>query len=166
MKKVFQTVVDRGKGNCMQAALASLFDLELEQVPNFADYGLTDGKWFHPFWDFILSQGYEYSGTLYNVKDSLVRGNIEWYEKVKDTDRFSELKDLDGINGLFYAAVYSPKFFDANDKTPATHAVLIDKEFNIVHDPNPAYQNIESYPKSDVLGYNGIIDIYVIDKKK
>lgn len=165
MKKVFQTVVDKGKGNCMQAALASLFDLELEQVPNFADYGLTDGKWFAPFYEFIATQGYEYNGTLYNVKDSLIRGLTEWYEQVKDKSRMNEIKDLIGVNGLFYASVYSPKFFDLKDKHPSTHAVLIDKNFNIVHDPNPEYQAIKTYPKAEELGYNGIIDVYIIEKK-
>ena len=35
MKKVFQTIVDPGNGNCMQAAVASLLELEIEEVPHF-----------------------------------------------------------------------------------------------------------------------------------
>lgn len=37
MKKVFQTIVDKDHGNCMQAVVASLFELELDDVPNFIE---------------------------------------------------------------------------------------------------------------------------------
>ena len=43
MKKNFQTVVNKGNGNCMQAAIASLLDLELEDVPNFISYPSGSG---------------------------------------------------------------------------------------------------------------------------
>ena len=39
------------------------------------------------------------------------------------------------------------------------HAVLIDNNFNIVHDPNPNYKGILKYPLADILGYNGIIKV-------
>jgi hypothetical protein len=35
MKPVFQTRYGEGRGNCFQAALASILDLELEEVPDF-----------------------------------------------------------------------------------------------------------------------------------
>lgn len=36
MKPVFQTIDDPPHGNCMQAAIASILELSLEDVPNFA----------------------------------------------------------------------------------------------------------------------------------
>lgn len=35
MKPVYQTTFGEGAGNCFQAALASIFELPLEEVPNF-----------------------------------------------------------------------------------------------------------------------------------
>lgn len=37
MKPVFQKVVDSDKGDCMRACLASLLELDAEQIPNFTD---------------------------------------------------------------------------------------------------------------------------------
>lgn len=39
MKPVYQTVFGSPGGNCMQAAVASIFELPLEQVPNFVENG-------------------------------------------------------------------------------------------------------------------------------
>lgn len=46
------------KGNCFQAAVASLMDLEIDQVPNFIEY--SDYEWFEKFCHFIKSKGYQY----------------------------------------------------------------------------------------------------------
>jgi hypothetical protein len=35
--KVYQTIFCNKKGNCYAAILASLLDLDLEEVPNFAE---------------------------------------------------------------------------------------------------------------------------------
>jgi hypothetical protein len=64
---------------------------------------------------------------------------------------------------LFFASVLSPKYFNYTSGFTATHAVLIDKDYNIVHDPNPAYQEILNYPLANLLGYNGILDVYLIN---
>lgn len=37
MIKVYQTMVDRGHGNCMQAVIASLLEKPLEEVPRFLE---------------------------------------------------------------------------------------------------------------------------------
>jgi len=42
MRPVFQTVVGNGLGNCHQAVVASLFELELDMVPNFIKYKKTE----------------------------------------------------------------------------------------------------------------------------
>ena len=48
------------KGNCFQAAVASLMDLPLEEVPNFIEYG--DDEWWKIFCDFVWEKGFEYEG--------------------------------------------------------------------------------------------------------
>lgn len=47
------------KGNCFQAAVASIMDLPLDEVPNFIEY--TDDEWFEKFINFVNSKGYEYN---------------------------------------------------------------------------------------------------------
>jgi hypothetical protein len=63
MKKVYQTIIDVGKGNCMQAALASLFELGINEVPDFL---AANDKWFESICSFVESRGYEHVGDLYN----------------------------------------------------------------------------------------------------
>ena len=57
MKFIKQTkfhIKDVSKGNCQQAAVASIFGLELDEVPNFIDYENFWGE-YHKF---INSKGY------------------------------------------------------------------------------------------------------------
>lgn len=37
MKPAFQQVIDRGKGDCLRACVASLLELEIDRVPNFVE---------------------------------------------------------------------------------------------------------------------------------
>lgn len=39
MHKVYQTIVDKGRGDCMRAAIASMFELDILQVPHFLMFG-------------------------------------------------------------------------------------------------------------------------------
>jgi hypothetical protein len=56
MKPVYQTIFEDGKGNCFQAALASLLELELEEVPNFASYNSV-GQFWPKFWEWLQENG-------------------------------------------------------------------------------------------------------------
>lgn len=80
-----------------------------------------------------------------------------------------QLPEIGGINGFYSAIVYSPGYFDLdkyqNGEAPTTHSVIIDKTFNIVHDPNPKYAGIK-YPMSDVYGSNGVIGVELWRKIK
>ncbi len=163
MKKVFQDVVDPGKGNCLQAAFASLFELELYDVPHF----LLQRDWFATMIDVITKNHYAFGHFEYNVRD-LGRSGKDKMQKV--------IKQLNGVNGYFIAAVYSPKYFnpenycDASMPRAITHAVIVDKQLNIVHDPNPNNNDYvtgeKSYPLSRQLLHNGITYVYLIDHKE
>ncbi len=150
MKKVYQTIVDLGKGNCMQAAIAALFDEDLENVPEFIEIGREKGTWLPEFCEFLNERGYDYNGVLFR------NAQLENY-------KLDEVKNLEGVNGYFYASVYSPKYNPNGDKGGVTHAVIVDKDLNIVFDPNPNYPEGIKYPTHEE-GYNGIINIYVIEK--
>lgn len=165
MNPVYQTIVDPGKGNCMQAAIASLFEKKLEEVPNFIEY---PDNWFSIMWDFIRKQGYDYRGMLHNKNyntlmkptDQCFR-DVKWHKSSIITPK--NLYKYEGVNGYFYAGVFSPKYFNWERQT--THAVIIDRDYNIVHDPSPAYKDLKRYPLSNLLKYNGIIDVYLIEKQ-
>lgn len=144
MKPVYQTIIGMEHGNCMQAAIASLFELPLEDVPNFRE--LDDPN--HHLMQFGLDKKYELVGTIYNT-------GVKTIDRLKDDD-------IVGINGYFYAVVYSPKFYD---EFKGKHAVIIDKNYNIVHDPNPDNKGITKYPEADKLGYNGILYVIVLNEK-
>jgi len=161
MKKVYQTIVDPNIGNCMQAAIASLFELELNDVPNF----INSENPYHDMLQMILDKKeYKFSGSLYNYNN---KNDINEYTTL------NTLSDNDGIDGLFYATVYSPKYTGIsktldevrNDFKTGCHAVICYKNCNIVFDPNPDNKNVIKYPFSDELGYNGILNVWLINKK-
>ena len=164
MIKVYQTIVDAGHGNCMQAAIASLFDKKLEEVPNF----IEDDGYFKPFYKFINENGYDYQGMLHNKKYSELCTPTHFCFNEKRWHRASimtpkKLYKEQGVNGLFYAGVLSPKYYTWSGQT--THAVLIDKDYNVVFDPNEGYENLLEYPLTDILGYNGVIDVMLVNPK-
>ncbi len=164
MNKVYQTVVDKGHGNCMQAAMASLFDKNLDDVPNFIEYE----SFFSPMYKLITDNDCGYHGTLFNKNFSkLLHPTDDCFKKVKFSRNYAmsekRLYKEKGVGGYFYASVLSPKYFSWNDMV--FHAVIIDRDFNIVHDPNPGNQNISHYPLSGFLKYNGIIDVFLINSK-
>lgn len=117
MKKVFQTIESGERGNCMQAVVASLFDLELKDVPNFIYFDSGNGEANDKMWDFFMSKGFNPSS--FGTFDTPI-------------DKYREACKFDGgINGYFYASVKSQTF------DTVSHAVVINSSLEIVHDPNP-----------------------------
>ena len=152
MKKVYQENISNINGDCMRAVIASLFDDEITKVPNFIDY---NEDWFNVFVEHFKRKGYEEKIALYNP--------IIFEEILPEysLDRLSEFK---GVNGFFYATVCSPTYNPKGKKQGITHAVVVDGEFNIVHDPNPDYKNIKrKYPLHDK--YNGIRQVEIFERK-
>lgn len=166
MKKVFQTIHGQGKGNCLPAVIASLLEISIEDVPHFND----DKNWKQSLSDFLNSKGYEVLDELFNTSSALLYKSQDWndwyYENVDCVNRMELLKDYDGIDGLFYAGIVSPGYYKVDLDKPPLHAIVVDKNYNIVHDPEEKYQNVDGYPMADKLGYNGIFDITIIQKIK
>lgn len=165
MIKKFQTDTSKGSGNCMQAAIASLLEKDMDEVPNFAEFE----DQFPLLKELIEGEGYKYEGTLHNKNWSSLLAptggcfeDVKWYRPSIISDRY--LHRQEGVQGYFYAGVLSPHYFDWKDI--GTHAVIIDKDYNIVHDPNPEYANIKQYPLADILGYSGVIDVFLINPKE
>lgn len=119
MIKVDQQLSCSDTGDCMRAVIASLLELEMEQVPNFI---LFDAKaprlnskspkhWTRVFRSFLESCGYTWES----------HGHFESGDPV-----FEE-----SIEGYFYAVVNSRNFKDT------THAVVMDMNGIVAHDPAP-----------------------------
>jgi hypothetical protein len=165
MTPVYQTLFNAGTvkgelpGNCLQAAIASLLDMRLDDIPHFMSYG--DDDWFKRYKEFLHESGYHYERTLHNPRDIGYDGCHKTWASI--------IKKLKGVNGYFLATVHSPTYFTpelvcAFETTP-THAVIIDRDFNIVHDPNPNNKGIKEYPMPKFLWPNGIMAYDVINKR-
>lgn len=147
----------------MAAVYATLLNLQLEDVPNFVTYG---DAWFDHCNSFLSGHNYEYSEYVINPN----RPDVKHFNP--DTNMFpTSLDGFDSFDGYYDAVVISPGFFEPDkhdfmieDPPMPLHAVVIDKDFNIVHDPNPGYEN-EPYPLADTLKFNGVIGVTIWSKK-
>lgn len=117
MKKVYQTIIDKDHGNCMQAVVATLLGLELEEVPNFIEF---EKDWHKVWFNFWKERGFEDWPTQ-------IRRSRRGTKELINIAHFDK-----GINGYFYASVKS-KLFEG-----VQHTVIVDMNLNIVHDPNPS----------------------------
>ena len=151
MKKVYQTIFEHEKGNCYQAIIASLLNLELSEVPHF----MEEGNWIENVQAFMKQYGYGQGNYHVNPKRIGATSNEDYHLP-------DELPLDMSVNGYFDAVVFSPSYFkeDIYRQTGAAacHAVICDKDYNIIHDPAPKYAGIV-YPLSDELGKNGIVGV-------
>lgn len=147
MTRVDQTIIDPGKGNCMQAVVASLFDLKLDDVPDFNKF---QPEHYKVLWEFYEARGL-YPGWF---DRSTPAGNLQ-------RPSLAEIAKYDGgIGGFFYAGVQSQTYKDKNIK----HAVVVDTDLNIVHDPNPNRLALQLKPK-DVELIIVVTDFTIQDNK-
>lgn len=162
MKKIYQRFIDADRGDCMQAAIASLFGDDYENVPAFIEHA-NMGVLFD---EYLESKGYKVESVLHNKSWNMLMNptkdcfsNPRFYEPhILKPENLTE-----GVDGYFYCSVLSPKYFSWQQI--GTHAVICDSNLNIVHDPNEEYNGILSYPLASVIGCNGIIGLYNIVKK-
>ena len=90
MKKVYQTRFGEKEGNCFPAALASLFELPLEEVPDFCNiYSTETDEWYEKFVEWL--NGFGFTSLPVDV-DDLNRPNY------KDCYLLVTGKNSDNIN--------------------------------------------------------------------
>jgi len=154
MIKVLQTIIDKGNGNCMQAVGASLLELPLNEVPHFLEFDKTEGTCAHlELLRFLRLKGYGY--CIWTSGYTNGKGEFMHLHEIDFTKRILEIDN--GVNGYFYASVKSQTFENCS------HAVVINKNMEIVHDPNPN-QSALKLKETDILdivvcGDNWYIDI-------
>ncbi len=135
LKKVFQTTVKRGSGDCARAAMATLFGKELDEMPQF----FPDRNQALEIMNYFQGEGYE--PTYFNRKFDDKKITKPTIEEVAKYDG--------GVNGYFYASVPSQTF------EGGSHAVIVDIDLNIVHDPNPNQLALKLKPED-------VVDIIVV----
>lgn len=143
MKKVYQSIVCKERGDCCRAVMASLFDKELHEVPEFK----PDHNQGLEISNFLEEHGYEYG--YYNKRDGQTTQDGAPLPTLLEVAKYDG-----GINGYFYASVKSQTF------DGVTHAVVVDIDLNIVHDPNPNQLAMQLGP-DDVQGLIVVKDWYV-----
>lgn len=132
MKPVMQTIVrsDQGvgvPGDCLRAAVASMFELDIIQVPHFLMFGK---RWYSAYHSFLWFLGYELCHYDYEGK-------------------FSR-KDL--INGCISASVKSKTF--KND-THAVLVNSVGRVLHDPN-PNQAYKGLNILKTGDFVGWDVI----------
>jgi hypothetical protein len=103
----------------MRAAVATLFNLEVVQVPHFILF--NDCMWV--FMKFLESIGWDYDATCWpHYSDG---------SKLSPEELVKKIAKYPGVDGYHYASVKSRTFEGVN------YAVIIDGQGLVVHDPNP-----------------------------
>lgn len=123
----------------MQAAIASLLEIELSEVQNYKELGC---EWFEEMCKTMRSHGYQFDSTLNAAHD------------------LTKLKNEIGIKGYFYATVRSIMHPDV------FHAVVIDSDCNIVHPVNQAYEGITKFKQDSEQEINGIRNVFLFNPIK
>ena len=137
MKPVLQTRVHEEHGDCQRAVIASLLELDAEQVPNFTLF--PDPEWWWVLHYFLYALGWHLEGCLNPPFNGI----------------FNSKMDEHGIDGYHYAAVLSKTF-----AARVTHAVVIDRQGNVAHDPNPN----QLWAGKNVFE-DGLLTVYLIRKR-
>lgn len=167
MKKVYQRIIDPQKGDCFKCCIASLLELDYDEVPNFVE----EQHWFSAAMKFCKEHGYDlsyqsyYNPNLNYLEDPTYGCFKPW--NLDGTYHLDKLGREEGVDGLFLAGVYSPRYTKAGEHPIChLHCVIIDKGCNIVFDPQKENEGILEYPYSRLIGFNGIRDVMVITKLK
>jgi hypothetical protein len=111
-----------GTGNCFEACLASIFDMDLKDVPNF-----HNKNWFIDFVEWLNAKGYTSHGTLYRNIESY-RGGIDGYYIVAgDSPRGAHIK---GGHAVVYkdGKLFHDPHPDGTGITAIRYIVLIERK--------------------------------------
>ena len=98
------------RGNCFSACLASIMDLDISEIPNFAQLHNDTGEWLDAFFEFIRNYPkFELNGSGHKIE---------------------ELKNYPGVDGYVIVCGSSPRGFKAG------HSVIY-KNGEPFFDPHP-----------------------------
>jgi hypothetical protein len=137
MKAVFQTVIDRTHGNCLSAALASLLEIEIEDVPNFevcdGDFQARVNEWLRAF-------GYAWFRTI-EPRMTRGKGFVDMGRLPETGDEMVRHSLPDGL--LCLATGKSPRGEYYHSVVGQISGGL---NFEMLHDPHPSGDGLEGLP--------------------
>lgn len=167
MNKVYQRIDDPRRGDCWKCCIATILGLDYDDVPNFVEF--EGDRWWTEAVEFFKKHGYEFGEvTLENPNVHFLENPTEnvYMDLICSPEHSIERLTMDdGIDGMFMACVYSPKYTTPEEHPiEHLHSVLCDIDFNIVHDPQKEYEQVVNYPYSRLIGFNGIRSIDVLRK--
>lgn len=120
MKPVDQTMIaspEGGQGNCLEACIASLFEIDVDQVDPMRS---GNGKWWDEMCTFLNKYGYDCEGCRHRPDG--------------DSEALLEIsKQYEGVNGYVIMCGDSPR----GDWVKGGHSVIY-KDGVMVHDPHPS----------------------------
>lgn len=163
MIPVFQTI-HGSQGNCLQAAFASLLEVDLKDVPRFSPL-----YWKKDIDTFLKSHGYTFEGEIFSQDFydiwSTPRDCYQGSHKDKsEIISVENLAKIEGVHGFTVGAVLSANHFKWNETPIQMHAVVCSVNGKIVHDPNDQYKDLKQYPLAHILGFDGLTHVYIIKK--
>lgn len=126
MKPTDQIIQHPQIGDCLRASIASLFELDFQQVPHFQMFD----NWQTVLAGFIWSMGYNWTTNGDPNESMIVRPDKT-------------------INGFTEACVPSKNY------PGAFHSVVIDTAGFVAHDPHPKrqYQGINVFDSGDIVSW-------------
>ncbi len=166
MNKVYQRIDDPRRGDCFKCTICTLFGFDYDEIPNFVEF---DDEWLTMAIDVVKERGYKMTGMeLFNPNVMYLESPTANVWENKEPYWPKTLNAIEpgmGVNGLFLASVYSPKYTSASEHPiDHLHSVICDINCNIVFDPQKEYESVVNYPYAKLIGYNGIRSIDIIRK--
>lgn len=131
MIPIYQTVIDTEIGNCFQAAVASLLELPLDEVPHF----IVEPGWPLNFHHFLEERGLEHSGSAFSGHP--VYQNIILGRPFEECGELICEGPFPGLDGHFIVSGWSPRF-------DCFHAVVWGFD-GTAHDPHPLGSGVEPF---------------------
>lgn len=137
MKPLDQIILDSGRGDCRRACVASILNLEMEQVPHFRLYSVEQEQ--ELFYYFMYALGWV----------------VEGYAPYNPYNEQQKIDVKDSIDGYFLAVVPSKNL------AHSLHSVIIDVNGLVVHDPHPK----KKYQNENVFDSKNIKYWYIFSKR-
>ena len=163
MKEIYQQILSHGNGDCMKATLCSILELDYDSVPNFVEYE----DWWQRMESELNDNGYKWGTRFFNEKKMDLWHPTDCFRPFLQLDKGFRLSDIvpeDTIDGFLFGSVLSPRYFNPQNLNDGLHMVVIDANCNIVFDPNPEYAGIDHYPLSRLLGFNGVLEAWGVER--
>jgi hypothetical protein len=122
MKPVFQTKFGLGNGNCLQAAVASVLDCELGEVPDFNMSGIG---WFEEMTEWAFNEGHGLLWAEAKRWDKHLLLNA-WVILIYSVEGYEE-----------HHAVVGKCVLDEIEPTDRHDSKVWHWRADVIHDPNP-----------------------------